>query len=520
MGVASEVLLGKTALRDQAHGRIHRALTTLATSAPVRLFIILGVDPPAEPALLRLQQDVTVLDSPRSATVLLIAGSVPDVLRGAVQHVHDEMAQPRSTVRWTNALADASPDAGSQNSARYSARYGVQHDITSPDIVSLVAILKGVQRDLITGEQSSEADELPGTSVAAWRGVGPYGQGGSGMTGGVPYGRPMAERAPDRDGLELDQLPLRIGPYFNAFPAGLTLDVQLQGDVVQEVVVSAEPVTPLPAIFSAALDNPVSITAIECARAQEQLRWLAHALRVYGLPSLGDRTLRLAVQIAADGVGITDAAAELHAIVRRIQRSGLLWWTTRGVGVLSRNAVADQGLGPVARASGVPDDARMDDPAYRALGFQPIVNDAGSVGDSSARLRQRLAEVAQSLDLAARANGSLAWGRGCVEGPRGRVTHTETPDTRLYGLLPELLRGTEWGDAVTTIVSMDLGTGGDVRTVQPWAAAEKLVQAAQEQARSAAASGGSSMNDMEGMGGMADMGKGVGQDAGHHMHSG
>lgn len=497
MGVAPGVLLGSAASSERVYGPIRRALTALATSAPVRVFIILGFDPPGDPALLRLQRDVIVLDSPRSATVLLIAGSVPDALHGAVQHVHDEMAQPRSTLRWASTPADTS-------SIR-SGHYNTKYDVTSPDITSLVDTLKRVQRDLVTGAQSSEADELPGTSVAAWRGVGPYGQGGSGMTGGVPYGRPMAERAPDRDGLELDQLPLRIGPYFNAFPAGLILDVQLQGDVVQEAVVSAEPVSPLPAIFSAALDNPVSITAIECARAQEQLRWLAHALRVYGLSSLGDRTLRLALQIAADRVGIADTVVELQAIVRRIQRSGLLWWTARGVGVLSRNAVADQGLGHVARASGVPDDARTDEPAYRALGFKPIVNAAGSVGDASARLRQRLAEAVQSLDLAARANGSLAWGHGYVEGPRGRVTHTECPDTRLYELLPNLLRGMEWGDAVTTIVSMDLGTGGDVRTVHPWAAAEKLVQAAQEEARSAAASGGSGMAGMEGMAGMAHM---------------
>lgn len=515
MGVALGVLPGSASLIGRARGAIRVALTRVASSAPVRVFLILGVDPPCDPELLRLRPDVLVLDSPRSATVLLIAGFIPDALRGAAQHVHDEMAQPRSTVRWANAPASSGSGHGSHNNAGY--------DVTTPDIASLVDALKRVQRDLISGTQPSEADELPDTSRAAWHGVGPYGQGGSGMTGGVPHGRPMAERAADRDGLELDQLPLRIGPYFDAFPAGLVLDVQLQGDVVQDVVIAAGPVSPLPAIFSEALDSPVSVTTLECARAQDHLCWLAHALRVYGLPALGRRTLRLASQVAVAQSDIAHSAAELHGIVRRVQRSGVLRWTTRGVGVLSRDAVVAQGLGPVARASGIPDDARTAEPAYRALGFESIVNAVAqrkpsnmlsheSVGDASARLRQRLAETVQSLDLAARANGSLAWGHGCVEGPRGRVTHTEYPDERLYEVLPGLLRGMEWGDAVTTIVSLDLGKGGDVRRVHPWAAAEKLVRAAREEARTAAAPGGSGMADMKGMAGMTHMGHDMGDD--------
>lgn len=412
------------------------------------------------------------------------------------------MAHPRTTVRW---VSDPGSDPADER-----VDHGAQYNVSCSDITFLVDSLKRVQNDLVTGARSSEADELPGTTRMKWRGVGPYGHGGTGMTGGTPYGRPMAERAVDRDGLQLDQLPLRIGPYFMAFPAGLVLDIELQGDVVQDVAVSAEPVSPLRPVFAAAINDPVSVAVLERARAEDHLRSLAHALRVHGLTALGARALQLAIQIAAGDTPIANSATELRAITRDVERSGAFWWSTRGIGVLSRDAVVAHGLGPIARASGVRDDARIDEPAYRALGFEPIVNTAAKTassdkngGDASARWRQLFAEAAQSLDLAARANGARAWGHGVVEGPRGRVTAGEAPEPQLYAMLPGLLRGMEWGDVVTTIVSLNLGEGGDVRAVQPWAAAAKVVQSAEE-AMEKGKNG--SASDMSEMAGMAHMG--------------
>ncbi len=414
-----------------------------------------------------------------------------------MKHVHDEMAHPRATVRWVGDPAEERVD------------HRAQLLVSSSDVMILMEKLRRMQDDLVTGARSSEADELPGTTRATWRGVGPYGHGGTGMTGGTPYGRPMAERAVDRDALQLDQLPLRIGPYFMAFPAGLVLDIELQGDVVQDVAVSAEPVSRLRPVFAAAINDPVSVAVLERARAEDHLRWLAHALRVHGLAALGNRALKLAVQIGADENAIEDSGAELKAITRDVERSGALW-STRGVGLLSRDAMAGRGLGPTARASGVRDDARIDEPAYQALGFEPIVNTTAEIaaktassdrngGDASARWRLLLAEAAQSLDLAARANGARAWGHGVVECPRGRVTAGEAPEPQLYAMLPDLLRGMEWGDAVTTVVSLNLGEGGDVRAVKSWAAAEKVRRSAEQPMKSESAS------DTSGMAGMTHM---------------
>ena len=39
------------------------------------------------------------------------------------------------------------------------------------------------------------------------------------MTEGTPYGRPMAMTGDDRDGLTLDQLRLRVGPFTDVLHA-------------------------------------------------------------------------------------------------------------------------------------------------------------------------------------------------------------------------------------------------------------------------------------------------------------
>jgi hypothetical protein len=51
---------------------------------------------------------------------------------------------------------------------------------------------------------------------------------------GMPGGLAMADVGPDRDGLTLDRLRVPLGPVLPDWPAGLVVEVVLQGDVVQE----------------------------------------------------------------------------------------------------------------------------------------------------------------------------------------------------------------------------------------------------------------------------------------------
>jgi hypothetical protein len=418
------------------------ALLRLAADAPVAVFAVAGWGAREAVQRLRLSDELRLVDTPRAASVLLVAGLIPEPLAEPLARVHDALPHPRCTVRW--GLGAPSDDVV----ARVPDSVPVGDDV--------VGAIVGAQRDLLAGWRTSDPPILPDADPAPWRGVGPYGQGGSGMTGGIPYGRSMAELMPDRDGLRLDIVPITVGPFFPRFPTGLVLDATLAGDVVVDATVGPNPfagagavaLAPRPGLrpFLRALSEPVSVAELELARAREHLRWLADALVAHDLHALGVRALRLAARVGpGDG-------ARVHGLARTLRWTQVLGWSTAGVGRIAGEDAAGVG-GPVARAAGVAEDARADDPAYRALGFEPVVHRNGDVAD---RWRQRLAEAAQSLDLAARAGDRRAEPVGRVEAPRGPLTDASSATTRLLPLLPRLLRDLEWGDAVATLVSLDL----------------------------------------------------------------
>ena len=430
------------------------ALARLAAGAPVPVFAVAGAGARDAVQDLRLRDEVWLAETPRAANVLLVAGAVPESLAEPLARVHDAMSHPRRTIWW--------PLGASRGEAL----------AAFPDLRPVegdaVGTIVHAHRELLNERHRSEPPILPDVEPAPWRGVGPYGQGGSGMTGGTPYGRPMAGLGPDRDGLRLDALPLRVGPFFPAFPAGLMLDVTVAGDVVVQAAVAPNPLVAGPLAgagrrpglrpFLRALVEPVGVVELELARAREHLRWLADALAAHQLPSLGVRVLRLTAR-----VGPGDAA-HVRDLARKVSWTQLLRWSTGGVGCLAADELAGLGLGPVAKAAGLAEDVRMDDPVYRALGFEPIVQERG---DAAARWRQRLAEAAQSLDLAMRAGDRQAEPVGRVESPRGRLEPGSAATARLLPLVPGLLRDLEWGDAVATLLSLDLD-------LEETAAAERL----------------------------------------------
>ncbi|MFD4673809.1 NADH-quinone oxidoreductase subunit D [Lentzea sp. NPDC058450] len=110
-----------------------------------------------------------------------------------------------------------------------------------------------------------------------------------------------------------------------------------------------------------------------------------------------------------------------------------------GLGVLTRESAEQYGVtGPIGRASGVDFDLRRDDPlpAYRALGFTPIVR---TEGDAAARVRCLLDEVARSVELA----------RACLE---------RLPEGAVNLRLPKAIKAPE--GSVYTRVEAPLGTSG------------------------------------------------------------
>jgi hypothetical protein len=248
--------------------------------------------------------------------VLLVAGTFPPEHLTALDRVHDQLPHPRVVVQW-----------GPSPSPALDAR------VVDGGAMALVASIVDAQRTLDHERSSTSPDLLADVDPNPWRGVGPHGQGGEGMMGGTPYGRPMAMTGPDRDGLALDRLRLRLGPFLPAIPPGVVLDLTLQGEVVQAASVS-EPVSPRRpggSAFESDVADP----------ARRALRWLAHGLHVHGLDALAVRAARLAVR-RSDGDTAPALAADLATLRRQIRRSGLLW-TLRGTGVVEgRGDAADR----------------------------------------------------------------------------------------------------------------------------------------------------------------------------------
>ena len=424
-----------------------RALAWLAAGAPARVFPVVGWGGRDRLIDLRRRGGIELCDSPRAATVLLLAGRLPRGLVEPAMRAHDQLPGPRLVVRWP-----ASPDDADDGGVDFPGAVVVD---AAQDLATQLA---GCQRELVTGQRPSSERLLLDVDPVPWRGVGPYGTGGKGMTGGTPYGRPLAERAPDRDGLELDQLALRVGPLLPTLPAGLVLGLRLQGDVIQAVTVGdnpfvlhpGDPPRPAPArgAFVRALDEPVPVVEVELARARHHLRSVSEVLRVLGLPALGARALHAAALLDSDGGRLA------RRLASRLLRAPGYAAALGRAGRLDGEDVAGRGLGPVARAAGVVEDDRSRDPAYRALGFAPVT---GREGDTLARFRQRLFEIVQALDLAAAAGSRTTSPAETVEAPRGPISRLDrSPSSRLLGLLPGLLDGLEWGDAVAAVASLDL----------------------------------------------------------------
>lgn len=420
---------------------LRAAVGRVAARAPVPVFAVAGAGAQTQVDDLLLQDRLHLVDSPAAANVLLLAGSVPAELATELARLHDGLSRPRVSLWWSLGARIAPP-------------VPTAVEVHEDDPTGLVDAVAETHRRLLVGELRSSPPAMPNEEPAPWRGVGPYGQGGTGMTGGVPYGRPMAEVAPDRDGLRLDQLNVRIGPFFACFPTGLVLEVRLQGDVVQQahIVVAAEReavAVDVRTPFRDALHAPVPVSVLELERARSHLRSIASALVAHQLPSLARRVLRFASNVRPDQ---GEDVQRLHRLLRRTQ---VLGWATRGVGLIPANHLEGTATGPVARASGVGQDERATDPAYVGLGFEPTVHYGG---DARARIAQRLAEARQALQLAGRAGDRRHDPGAPLESPRGRLGVEDLPAQRLLPLLPSVLEGMEWGDAVSTLVSLDLDT--------------------------------------------------------------
>ena len=142
--------------------------------------------------------------------------------------------------------------------------------------------------------------------------------------GGDVAGLPMAQTAPDRDGLQLDVLRVSLGPVLPDWPTGLVLQVELQGDVVTGAQLTW-------------LDDGDQAHRDPSADARRTaLDHLASLLEVAGWS-----TAARDVRRARDGLASPDDGERAKAeqgtrrVLRRVRRSRALAWSLRGIGCLA-----------------------------------------------------------------------------------------------------------------------------------------------------------------------------------------
>lgn len=127
----------------------------------------------------------------------------------------------------------------------------------------------------------------------------------------------MADRADDRDGLKLDVLHVPLGPVLSYWPAGLRVDLTLQGDVVQEAEVTA-------------VDTGGGTFWTEDRQAASRLDGLSRLLHVAGWEAAGERAAVLRDD-ALNGPADDALTRRFASLARMVGRSRALGWMTRGL---------------------------------------------------------------------------------------------------------------------------------------------------------------------------------------------
>ncbi|WP_228389406.1 hypothetical protein [Cumulibacter manganitolerans] len=142
----------------------------------------------------------------------------------------------------------------------------------------------------------------------------------------APAGIPLAEGAPDRDGLELDVLHVKLGPILTSWPAGLVLQCTLHGDVVGDVEVEYETPEVDPAARFTDLQRAAGyLDAVDAVLALAQ--WPAGRL-------LARRVRDRCLAAETTDTGRADAAEQTDRLRGKVARSRTLRWMLRDLGRL------------------------------------------------------------------------------------------------------------------------------------------------------------------------------------------
>lgn len=274
---------------------------------------VLIIDPPGNHALRwRVEAEVDrrgwhLAVSAADAGLMLIIGEPSAELRNAADVLWSQMPHPRH-----RRVIDAT-DLGHQLDAALSQL------ITSPayeenriDPATLLA------HNALT-EHAAEEGDSSGADM-----------GGHMHHGGDIAGLAMAGTAPDRDGLELDELRVTLGPVLPGWPTGLVLAAGMQGDVLTDVKMSWTDAVDEHAVDQRHAD-PVLVALDALARFSLVAGWPRVALQA--------RNARSELLAASDNPTAMDQGRRsAAAVARKVRRSRLLAWSLRGMGAVGASS--------------------------------------------------------------------------------------------------------------------------------------------------------------------------------------
>ncbi len=235
------------------------------------------------------------MPGPRAQLMLTSPGEIPNALDQAAEHLADVRHQNQDAQQ--RAAQPAFP--GTQSAEHDDAEH--EHDHS---------------------QMEHDHDELEHDHGEMEHGEMAHGEhhdhGGMDMT---VKGLPLAQGGEDRDGLEMDELHVPLGPVLPCWPAGLVLDCTMQGDVV----VDAE----------ASILGKDQQARPDAAHAALRCDGIMALLQLVGAPDLAGRARKL-----RDGVLHSDWGAaryDLEKLCRRIRNSRMLRWSLHGVLAISQS---------------------------------------------------------------------------------------------------------------------------------------------------------------------------------------
>lgn len=347
--------------------------------------------------------------SPADADLLAVCGMPGEELRAVSDLLWDQMPGPRSRLSVTSSVALS--------------------ELLDASGAHLVDDFR--QREDARARSRPVAADDPRPDAGEHEGMSHEDTNHGGMDHGdmdmpMPGGIPLAGGGDDRDGLEMDVLNVPLGPVLPHWPAGLVVDCVLQGDVIVSAAArlleaaSAPKKTPVDARTTAVTDVAGGRRRIIrlCDHASNLLALAGWQTAAQNARRLRDDALR--------GVEITDHAAALDRLRRRVERSGLLRWSLTGILLEEVDSGANTG-------TATPPDQAAVDIRHRLIGW-----------------------LREAAVLAGSSSGA--------QSPRAGDSDRARQAQDAFAALPELLRGTDLGTARLLIAGLGLDTAALAQT--------------------------------------------------------